>query len=90
MNIHDEVLAVTKPELIPEVEAEVNKCVEEFKPQVPLLSIGWGPMKSWSKNIQAEDVVTGNVPPDKLAAIRRGETWRWITLMFTEPSTILP
>jgi DNA polymerase I-like protein with 3'-5' exonuclease and polymerase domains len=90
MNIHDEILTVTKPELVPKVAVEIHECVEEFKSQVPLLSIGWGPMKSWSKNIQAEDVIAGNVPPDKLAAIRRGETWRWITNTSTELSTILP
>jgi hypothetical protein len=39
MNVHDEVLC---PTTIPkEVEARVNETVEEFRPKVPLIKLGW-------------------------------------------------
>ena len=95
MNIHDEILTPTRPELVEPIANEVQDCVDEFKPKVPLLSIGWGPMESWSKNLQAETVrklrnESADLKPlelsekyridiDKVSAIRKGTTWRWIT-----------
>ena len=95
MNIHDELLTVTRPELADAINAEVNACVDEFKAKVPLLSIGWGEMQSWSKGLQARTVAAlkaepepatnielaekYHIDPNKVAAIRRGAIWRWIT-----------
>ena len=49
MNIHDEVMAPMKPEIIEEAQEVVRNVVEEFKPRVPLLKISWKPhLKSWA------------------------------------------
>ena len=94
MNIHDELVTATRPELAEAIEAEVNDCVNEFKVKVPLLSIGWGRMKSWSKGLQADIVgqlkaepeaipilelaEKYQIDPNKIAAIRKGVTWQWV------------
>jgi DNA polymerase I-like protein with 3'-5' exonuclease and polymerase domains len=56
MNIHDEILVVTRPELADAVEEEVKTRVEEFRPKVPLIGIDWGPMESWSKGLKESKV----------------------------------
>lgn len=49
MNIHDEVMTPTKPEVIPELEKVVQDTVESFKPRVPLIAIDWSNnLESWA------------------------------------------
>ena len=96
MNIHDEILAASPPELVEPIAQTVKETVDEFKKKVPLLSIGWGRMASWSKNLQEATVRRIKLDPefkppkvdaDRLAAIRRGVAWRWVQT--TNESTTL-
>ncbi len=41
MNIHDEVMVVTKPEYVPQVTEKVREVVESYRPQVPLIGMTW-------------------------------------------------
>lgn len=48
MNIHDEILAAMSPEVAEAVAKTVKDAVESYRPIVPLIGIGWKPMKSWA------------------------------------------
>lgn len=48
MNIHDEILAAMSPEIAEDVAKTVKDAVESYRPIVPLIGIGWKPMKSWA------------------------------------------
>ena len=49
MNIHDELMVPTKPDMIPALDATVRETVEEFRPRVPLIGIDWGnDLKTWA------------------------------------------
>jgi len=41
MNIHDELMVVTKPEYVPLVTEKVREVVEFYRPQVPLIGMTW-------------------------------------------------
>lgn len=49
-NIHDEVLAPCRPEIAEDIKKAVYATIEEFRPQVPLISMEWKiGMKSWAE-----------------------------------------
>jgi len=49
INIHDEVLSVTKPDRVEDVTAVTVKTVESFRPQVPLIGMKWvKSMENWA------------------------------------------
>lgn len=49
MNVHDEIMCPTKPELVDSVTRIVMEAVEEIRPQIPLIAIEWEPqMKTWA------------------------------------------
>lgn len=49
MNIHDEIMCVTKPEYSAEVKRVVNESVESIRPKVPLIKMDWQiGLKSWA------------------------------------------
>jgi len=49
MNIHDEVLSVTKPEMVNAVTEVTVKCVESFRDRVPLIGMSWvKSMDNWA------------------------------------------
>jgi DNA polymerase I-like protein with 3'-5' exonuclease and polymerase domains len=49
MNIHDEIMCPTLPELADKVEEVVNETIDSFKDKVPLLAIEWSKnLKSWA------------------------------------------
>lgn len=49
MNVHDEVLSVTRPDAIDAVTDVVVRTVESFRPQVPLIGMDWvKSMESWA------------------------------------------
>ena len=41
MNVHDEVMTVTKPEYVAQVHTVVDNCVESFRPTIPLIKMEW-------------------------------------------------
>jgi hypothetical protein len=41
MNVHDELMVVTKPEYVPLVTEKVREVVEFYRPQVPLIGMTW-------------------------------------------------
>ena len=41
MNVHDELMVVTKPEYVPRVTEKVREVVESYRPQVPLIGMTW-------------------------------------------------
>jgi len=50
MNIHDEVMCPTTPEMVDDVENTVKNKVESFRDIIPLLSITWNKdMNSWAE-----------------------------------------
>lgn len=50
MNVHDEILAPCKPDMIGNVEATVHEYVESYREQVPLIAIDWGSnLADWSE-----------------------------------------
>jgi len=62
MNIHDEVLSVTKPDKVEEVTETVVKTVESFRDRVPLIGMDWvRSMENWAgkKGGDEEDVHIG-------------------------------
>jgi DNA polymerase I-like protein with 3'-5' exonuclease and polymerase domains len=56
LNIHDEILVVTRPELTDSIAKTVQESVESFRSKVPLIKMDWHEMSSWSKNLQEKDV----------------------------------
>jgi hypothetical protein len=55
MNIHDEVLAVTNPECAMSIARTVVEVVESYRPQVPLIGMGWAlNMESWGSKGEAD------------------------------------
>ena len=42
MNIHDEIMCVTRPDMVPSVTEVVRGSVEHFRPYVPLIGMDWG------------------------------------------------
>jgi len=42
MNIHDEIMCVTRPDVVPSVTEKVRESVEHFRPYVPLIGMDWG------------------------------------------------
>jgi len=49
LNVHDEILSVTKPEYADEVDSIVKSTVESYRPKVPLIGISWGKnLSSWA------------------------------------------
>lgn len=49
LNIHDEILSVTHPSVVDQVDATVKETVESYRPQVPLIGISWGKkLSSWA------------------------------------------
>ncbi len=49
MNVHDELMAPTKPEYSEQVKANVLECVESFRPKVPLIKMVWQQkLKNWA------------------------------------------
>ena len=50
MNVHDELMVVTKRELGDEIVDRVRTIVESFRPQVPLIGMDWNPeMANWAE-----------------------------------------
>jgi DNA polymerase I-like protein with 3'-5' exonuclease and polymerase domains len=50
MNIHDELMAPTRPEYIDQVRTVVYETVESFRPVVPLIKMDWGiNARSWAE-----------------------------------------
>lgn len=41
MNVHDEVMCVTRPDHVPKVTEKVRETVESYRPQVPLIGMTW-------------------------------------------------
>lgn len=56
MNIHDEVMVVTRPDLAEELTEIVTKSVEGFREKVPLIGLKWvTDMSSWGEKIPDDD-----------------------------------
>lgn len=50
MNVHDELLCVTRPDFVPQVTAQVREGVERYRPKVPLIGMTWNQeMASWAE-----------------------------------------
>jgi len=50
MNIHDEVMCPTAPDMVDQVTETVDTTVESFRDQVPLIGIDWdADLKSWAE-----------------------------------------
>lgn len=49
MNVHDELLAPTKPQYVNQAKSAVLNAVEVFRPKVPLIKMEWNTaMESWA------------------------------------------
>jgi hypothetical protein len=58
MNVHDEIMCVTKPDHVVPVRETVRKGVEMYRPQVPLIGMTWFEgMPDWSGKKSAGDPV---------------------------------
>jgi len=50
MNIHDEIMCVTRPDVVPSVTQVVRDSVEHFRPKVPLIGMDWNEeMANWAE-----------------------------------------
>jgi len=50
MNIHDEIMCVTRPDTVPSVTRVVTESVEHFRPKVPLIGMDWCEgMNNWAE-----------------------------------------
>ena len=50
MNIHDEIMCVTRPDMVPSVTEVVRESVEHFRPYVPLIGMDWSEeMANWAE-----------------------------------------
>jgi hypothetical protein len=50
MNIHDEIMCVTRPDMVPSVTQAVRDSVEHFRPYVPLIGMDWfEEMNNWAE-----------------------------------------
>lgn len=50
INVHDEILTVTRPDYVEPVAGVVREVVESFRPQVPLIGMKWNlEMANWSE-----------------------------------------
>jgi hypothetical protein len=50
MNVHDEILCVTRPDCVPQVTEQVRAGVEFYRPKVPLIGMTWNQeMASWAE-----------------------------------------
>jgi hypothetical protein len=50
MNIHDEIMCVTRPDMVPSVTQAVRDSVEHFRPYVPLIGMDWNEeMANWAE-----------------------------------------
>ncbi len=50
LNVHDEVLCVASPEIVPEITRVARKSVEGFRKKVPLLGLTWNEaMDNWAE-----------------------------------------
>jgi len=50
MNIHDEIMCVTRPDMVPSVTKVVTDAVEHFRPYVPLIGMDWNEeMNNWAE-----------------------------------------
>ena len=50
MNIHDEIMCVTRPDMVPSVTQVVRESVEHFRPFVPLIGMDWNEeMANWAE-----------------------------------------
>lgn len=92
INIHDEVIVVTQPELTGPIQQTVVDTVDSFRDKVPLLKLGWGPMTSWSKGVSeatAQAILDSTESVDalqqktgltgeKIMAIKTQRDWRWL------------
>jgi len=50
MNIHDEIMCITRPNVVPSVTQAVRDSVEHFRPYVPLIGMDWNEeMANWAE-----------------------------------------
>jgi hypothetical protein len=50
MNIHDEIMCVTRPDMVSSVTRVVTESVEHFRPKVPLIGMDWNEeMMNWAE-----------------------------------------
>jgi hypothetical protein len=50
INVHDEIMCPTVPELVDAVQETVNATVESFRPRVPLVKMVWmTSLDSWAE-----------------------------------------
>jgi len=48
--IHDEIMCVTRPDVVPSVTVIVREAVEHFRPYVPLIGMDWCEgMNNWAE-----------------------------------------
>ena len=56
MNIHDEVLSVTRPDKVDEVSKIVSETVESYRELIPLVGMVWNKdMKNWAEKSGSDD-----------------------------------
>jgi hypothetical protein len=50
MNVHDELMVVSRPDVVPAVTEQVRRGVESFRDNVPLIGMTWNQeMASWAE-----------------------------------------
>jgi hypothetical protein len=64
MNVHDEVLSVTAPDMVDAVTAVVVECVESFRDRVPLIGMSWvKSMMNWAGKKGGGEDLEVNITP---------------------------
>jgi hypothetical protein len=65
MNIHDEIMCVTRPDTVDAVADVVAETVESYRPQVPLIGMKWAKrMQNWAEKGAGSEIVHIKPPED--------------------------
>jgi hypothetical protein len=63
MNIHDEIMCVTRPDMVSSVAPVVREVVESYRPKVPLVGMDWGEgLRNWGEKKSATKQIKIRAP----------------------------
>jgi hypothetical protein len=71
LNVHDEVLSVTRPDCVEAVTAVTVEVVESYRPQVPLIGMSWvKSMANWAGKKGSGENLEVNITPHGITGMR--------------------
>ena len=63
LNIHDELMCVTRPDVVSLVTPVVQEVVESYRPKVPLIGMDWGEgLRNWGEKKSAAKQIKIRAP----------------------------